>query len=467
MDGDGTTGTARRSLARTGTARSLACLGLGGALLVTVSLGPMADELGSFSVVVWFVTALIGLLQCSLIAWFARRFPHLAGGTPSYVHGSLGRRRPLLGVLASWSYWFAWTPGIVVNLTIAGEYLAATVLPGVPPLSLALGLALALYAVNAFGIRLSEHLVSLVGLVATVPLLFILAGIVLRPETLQLDRLTPIFPTGAELSAGAVALLILKWAFVAAWSSYGGELASTAASEVANRSVASRCIQGAGIACLFSFTVIPLVMALLVGPEGMARDAQLVFLAPAEAVFGPAGRTVVAVMLAAGLALGAHAFIVGSSRTVYQLASWGYLPSGFSAVNRFGAPTGSLVLDAAVVVVVLVVLGAHVLLIVAAANVGYLLVFVLLPYAFIRLNRAGSGDPSGRSLVVLAHVLLVVNVALLVVGAPQWGWRPMLLAVAVLSCSGLLSRRAKRVWRAELRRQDEDHGLIDVRREPS
>ena len=48
--------------------RSAFIVSLGGSLLVAVSLGPMAADLGPASVVVWTFTAVIGVLQCLLIA---------------------------------------------------------------------------------------------------------------------------------------------------------------------------------------------------------------------------------------------------------------------------------------------------------------------------------------------------------------------------------------------------------------
>lgn len=434
-----------REISTSATGRSLLCLGLGGALLVCVSLGPMAAELGSFSIVVWFVTAAVGLAQCVLIARVARDHRRRAGGTPSYVHAVLGRERPLLGALAVWAYWFAWTPGVVINLTLVGQYLHSTVLPDVAPGVIAIVAGCLLYSVNAYGVRLAEHLAAAVTVVAAVPLVVLLGGVLLKPGALDVGRLTPWVPEGVQLGAASGVLLVFKWAFVAAWSSYGGELASTAAAEVRSTRVACRCIRASGFICLAAFTVVPVILTLLVGPEGLSRDAQVVFLEPAEALFGDAGRIVVGLMLAAGLLLGAHAFIVGSSRNIYQLTLDGYLPRQFAYVNPRGAPMGSLALDALVVLLVVAVLGDHILMIVAAANVGYLIVFILLPYAVLVSSRRGARIYG----LALPRILLVINALLLVIGAPQWGLAPVALACFVLSFTLILTRAAKRRWAAE------------------
>ena len=57
----------------------------------------------------------------------------------------------------------------------------------------------------------------------------------------------------------------------------------------------------------------------------------------------------IGLLLASALILGAQAFIVGSSRTVFQMSRDGYLPRAFAAVNRRQVPIGSLALDGAVI----------------------------------------------------------------------------------------------------------------------
>jgi amino acid transporter len=73
---------------------------------------------------------------------------------------------------------------------------------------------------------------------------------------------------------------------------------------------------------------------------------------------------------------------------------------------------------------------------VASANVGYVLVFVLLPISFLilrrrdrRLNRRSrfSWPVTG-----LAAALTVVNTSLLLLGAPQWGFRVIATAAVAL-----------------------------------
>src|SRR5690242_7258742 len=87
-----------------------------GAVMVIVSLGAMAAEIGNVSVLVWSVTAGVGALQCVLIAQLVRRYPRRAGGTPQYAYRVAPTGSRVLGAISCWCYWFAWTPAIAVNL---------------------------------------------------------------------------------------------------------------------------------------------------------------------------------------------------------------------------------------------------------------------------------------------------------------------------------------------------------------
>jgi amino acid transporter len=423
-------------LARSVTWRAAVLLSVGTALLVVVSLGPMAEELGPLSWVVWSVTAMVGAVQCLFIAELARRWPAQAGGTATYAHLELERHAPLLAGLSSWGYWFAWTPGIAVNAILAAEYLGSAVdVDGTLPLALVL--VAGLYAVNYAGLRASARLYVVVAVVAVVPLAAILVGALADPDELDFGALGPLTVPGGLLSAAGIAL-VLKWAFVAVWSSYGAEIASTVVAEMADpvRKV-GRAMAAAAVTCVIAFTVIPVVLFALVGTAGLTEDPAVVLLDPAEELFGTAGSRVVAVMLAAALLLGAQAFVVGSSRTVFQMARDRHVPALFGRVSRQGVPVGSLAFDVVVILVLLVIFGDGVVDIVASANLGYVVVFILLPITYLLARRSTGQLRSGRDLARGRHLaavaMLLVNTVLLVGGAPQWGWTVMLTGAAVLS----------------------------------
>ncbi len=83
----------------------------------------------------------------------------------------------------------------------------------------------------------------------------------------------------------------------------------------------------------------------------------------------------------------------------------------------------------------LVVFGTSVVDVVAAANFGYLIVFVLMPIAYIVLRRNPAGRPGsfrwGKFSVWLAVLLSAVNLVILVVGGLQWGLPVVSVGISV------------------------------------
>lgn len=436
------------ALPRTATLRSVLLVAIGAALLVTVSLGSMAGELGGLSPWVWLAAAVVGLLQCLLLAELAARFPLRVGGTPQFVQSTIDA--PLLGALSTWSYWFAWTPGIAVNLYLAAGYVQQAVWGGVDQILLTALFGVALYGINAAGLRPSTRVSAVLSLVAIVPILLIIAAVVLNPSLFHLDRALPAkLPDGGAILSFAALLLLAKWFFVAAWAAYGGEIASTLVSEMRDDSDSAipRAIVLGGVACLVAFGLTPLILVAVVGAQGLTNDPLVVFLTASREIFGERGSTFIALTLAAGLLLGAQAFIIGSSRTIYQMARDRHLPAVFARVNRRGAPIGSFVWDGAVITMMFVIFGTNVVNVIASANVGYMIVFVLLPLAFLASRRMETSKDTyavGRGARTLAVLLFALNAVVLLVGGAQWGLKVIAVGacvVALIIPIAALSRR--------------------------
>ena len=261
----------------------------------------------------------------------------------------------------------------------------------------------------------------------------ILAGVVAHPGLLEFSRLRPVVIAHDPWSSARAWLLTGKWLFVTVWSAYGAEIASTLVAEMrdADRR-ASRALHAAGAIGIVGVGTIPFLMLALVGTARLTEDPLVAFLPVADAVLGNAGRTLVGVMFAAALILGAQAFVIGSSRTIYQMTCDGYLPRQFARTNRRGVPVGSMLWDVTAISVLLALFGTNVVSVVAAANVGYLVVFVLMPVAFILLERRALGERRRRftPMMALAAALSIFNALLLVIGGIEWG-SGILLAGAI------------------------------------
>ncbi|MDQ3406374.1 MAG: APC family permease [Actinomycetota bacterium] len=409
----------------------------GASLMVAVSLAEMAAEVGNASIWIWIVTALVGALQCLLIAELTSRFTNRAGGTAQFAYRVAANGSPTLGALSSWSYWFAWTPGIAVNLILAATYLKSAFWPSGNVILMACLIGVVLYIVTAMGLRLSTIVNTALAVVALGVVAVVVLTPVLHPESFDMARVLPTeLPADAPQGFWGVLGIILKWTFIATWAAYAAEMASTVCAEIRNPARHMRRVMSvsAGIA-VAAFTLIPVALFGLVGVEGLQRDPFTVFAEVGGITFGPAGERIVAIGLAAVLILGAEIFIIGSSRTIHQMAQDGHLPRVFGKVNRRGAPVGSIAGDAVVIIIMLLVFGTKVVSVVAAATFGYLMVFVLLPLAYLTLRKHPGGDPEGfrlgRPFVAVAIGLALFNAVLLVFGGLQWGTEVIMVGLGV------------------------------------
>jgi amino acid transporter len=434
----------------------------GASLMVVISLGAMAAEIGNVSIWVWIATAGIGGLQCALVAELTSRFPERAGGTAQFAYRALRGGSPTLGALSAWCYWFAWTPGIAVNLILAATYLRDLLWPGVNPVVLALVIGATLYGITAMGLKLSTAINACLAVVAVGVVLVIVLGPLLRHGSFHLSQVFPVsMPARGPHDAGSVLGLVLKWGFVATWSSYAAEIASTVCAEIRRpERFMRRAMSVSAAICLVAFAAVPIALFGLLGMKGIQADPLEALASAGGALFGPAGRIVVGLGLTTVLILAAETFVIGSSRTIYQMARDKHLPPLFAKVNRRGAPVGSIALDAVVIVVMLIVFGTNVVNVVAAANFGYLIVFVLLPIAYLVLRRSPEGKPGSfrlpRPAVALAIGLALFNLVLLIFGGARWGATVVIIGLGVsllIIPISLLSRRSYR------RRQDADADL--------
>jgi amino acid transporter len=438
-----------------GVPRVLTCpkvlvLSFGSALLVNVSLGPMAAEIGAASTLVWIFTAFVGLIQCLLIAELGSRYPNKVGGVPAYIHEGLKHRSPLFGAVAAWAYWSGWIPGVAVHLLLAATYIRAAFWPDASVIALTLTLAVLVYTLNYLGLRFVVWTSGVLAVCAVVPLVVILGVPLVHSASWEVDQVRRVFANRLALSSPPALLLIMKWMFVAVWSSYGGEMAATLAGELRDPERDSPKVAIlAGLGTFLAFAVVPLALVAAIGGDLLARDPYIVFLTAARGVFGGFGTAVVSVMLVAALLSGAQLFIISSSRALYQMSRDGLTFRNCGHVNRYGVPIGSIRWDALVTLSMLAIFGTNIVDVVAAANVSYVLVFVLLPWAYVEIRKRERSRPGvfvlPRFMVPVAWVLLALNVAFLVLGGLQWGVQVMGVGLILMALGVPLYRLLDRM----------------------
>ena len=425
-------------LTRSVTWKSAFVVSLGGSLLVATSLGAIAADLGPASVFVWTLIITIGILQCLMIAEMASMFPNKSGGTAVYTHEAF-KKWPIIGATANWGYWCGWVPVIPVNLLVAAGYLKsfAPHLSDNQVLIIAIVMAGVLYALNWIGLKPGIWSSAVMAFCAIGPMAVIILSPALHPSLFHAANLFPFKPLNGSWHSHASWMLMFKWMFVALWSAYGIETASTTIAELKDpHKDAPKAITAASIGGFIAYGVLPFVMLGIVGVSVLSQDASVAFLPAAQAIFGQVGGVIVSVMLICALLLGAQSSIIGSSRSMYQMTQDGQMIKQFGGINKFGVPVGSIVVDASVTVAMLVIFRGNVINLIAASNVGYLLLWVLLLPAYILLRRNMPDVPRSFKLpsifVPIAAVLTVFNAFIFVVGGPQWGAQVMITGSVVM-----------------------------------
>jgi amino acid transporter len=419
--------------------KSAFVVSLGGSLLVAVSLGSIAGDIGPVSYLIWSLAGLIGVAQCLMIAELAGMFPHKAGGTATYAHEAFKSKTTIPGVVSNWGYWFGWIPVIAVNLILAAGYMKAFVpnLTDSQVLEIAVGLAICLYLLNYFGLRPGVWSSTAIAVCAVIPLAVIAFAPMFKHSLFHASYVFPIVPLGGAWASGPTWLRIAKWMFVAVWSAYAFEAASTVIAELKDpHKDAPKAMATASAVGMFAYGLVPFMLLAICGPTLLSQDASVAFLPAARAIFGHIGGNVVAVMLITALLLGAQTAIIGCSRTVYEMSRDGLIIKQYGKLNKFGAPVGSMAWDAGMTMILLLIFKTNIVNLVACSNVGYLLPFAILPIAFVvlRITQPNAHRPFKLPsfFVPLAVIIATFNWVLFFVGGFMNGLMVMGTGTAIL-----------------------------------
>jgi amino acid transporter len=436
-------------------------------VLILLSLGPVAALAGPPSVVVWALSAVVGLAMALPFAELVGLFPGQTGGIAVVAGRALRPHSRILGAVVQWGYWFGWTLGLAINGILAGDYLRQRFLPGssswvawimaVAVLSLSV-------VVNHRGIRSGARLqVALLACTAVVAVFLLLVPL-LRGDG-EPARLLPFRPPGGWASPHALVALAGAF-FIAGWSAYGAEMALTYSSEYRRgfRDAVRSLLALAGV-MVGVYAVVPVLALVALEPDAVAGGPVPLF----ESLPGAGtwvGSVLVPLALVGALFLTLNTIAIGSSRTLWQMARNGDAWHGLGRLNGHGAPGNALLFDLVVNASVLAVSflinenRAEVpIALLASANVGYFACLILALAATWMMRRTAPDRTrpfrAPRGAVGLGLVLAVVNTVLLAGAGAAWGWRNIALGVAVLMASVVLLTPR----RGGAGRQDE----IDVR----
>ncbi len=429
--------------------------------LVLFSIGGIAATIGNPSWVVWVLSVSFGFLQAFIYAEIAGLFPSKSGGASVYGAAAWVRYGRILAPLSVWCNWLAWTPVLAIGGGLAAGYILTVFFDADSAIrswqitllnldSLKEGLTLRIdatfilgalillvvFAIQHGGVLRAAKFQTIIGLAVIIPLLIVGIVPLLSGDVLS-SNLTPLKPLAFD-SAGAVTegvwdipgwTLFLGGLFIAAWSAYAFETAICYTSEFQDPARdTSRAILFAGLLCIVVYTLVPLSFQGVLGVEGMLQDGIVDGSAVAGAMASMVGGgglifALMVIMLILALLLAVMTSMAGSSRTLYQGGTDGWLPRYLAKANEHGAPTNAMWTDLGFNLILLLM--SDYLFVLAVSNCCYLIFnFLNLNAGWIhRIDSADTPRPwrCPTPLMAVGVILSFVNAMLLGAGANVWG----------------------------------------------
>jgi amino acid transporter len=419
------------------------------------SLGFSMGALGTWgAVVLWAISAAIGMLQAWIYAEPASMFPDKPGGIALYAHEGWRGRFSLVGPLGAYGYWIGWSVvlsifGVLIGTLIQAQWFPHStwsVYDGVVHLGLpqfiALACIVAVWALNVFGLRPAVWFSYVAGAGLMVPLVIFIVVPYFTGDW-HSSNMTWAIPGG-----WAGFKLAMVYLFLMAWSSYAAEVCATFAPEYHDtRRDTTLALRSAGVFTLLVFLLFPLGLGGVSGAPSTATAAGEFYVPALAKIVGSGAAGVILVLLIGSLFLSMISSTADGSRALYGIARDDMTIKQLYHLNRFHVPARAMTVDLVVNVLLVLFISSN-LAILYLSNIGYVLahVFALSGVLLLRRDRPNWPRPIkvGSAWLWIAAVLVVFNAALVLFGIfnptlTGYGtWTDMFIGVGVLVGSVLL-----------------------------
>jgi len=369
---------------------------------------------GWWAVGLWLFAAVIAVFATRIYTEMAAMFPEKSGGIAMYAQEAWGKYSNLVGPLASWGYWVAWTSGTAVFAVLIAQTLQSaffsdqtwSVNLGITHLTFVkvVGVAVVLvcYIVNISGVRPTVRWAYVSGSLAVLVLLMC-SVVPLFTGDVQLSRLH------AHLGATGLSgvKIGLVWLYVMFWTVGGVEMAASFTPEFRRdwRDTA-RALLAIGIFSAVVFGLMPMVVTGVLGEQTLLNNPTTFTINIFHTVLGT-GTWLPALLLCANFLIVIVACDADASRTLYGMAKDKMTIKQFLGVNRHNVPSAAL--TAGVIFnLFLVIFVSNTLSIIAAANLGYVLAHALALSGFLLLRK---DRPNWKRPVRLGPVWLAIAAA--------------------------------------------------------
>ena len=429
--------------------------------------------------ILWGLSAAIGMLQAWIYSEPATMFGHRSGGIALYAHEGWRKYTTLVGPLASFGYWIGWSVVLSIFGKVIGDLAVSQWWPN-SGLSIGfLGNTLTLSSFIAIGCIIFVWGFNIFGLRMAVWFTYLCAALLMIP--LVLFVIVPYFTGdwhGSNVHAtftgpwGGIKLAIV-YMFILAWSAYGTEACATFAPEYKSTRDVHQALRSAAMFMLLVCVLLPL------GPRRCPRRLQgghngaegQFYTSAMSTLVGHGAASFFTICIIASLLLSMTSSTSDAGRALYGISRAGMTIKGFGVLNRFHVPARAMTMDLFVNICLVLLIKSN-LAILYMSNIGYVLahVFALSGFLLLRRDRPNWPRPIkvGSAWLPIAGFLCVLNLVFLLVGAlaPKLNgygtWTDFWIGIGILIGSLVLF-----VFRRVVQDKEGVHMREDVPLEPS
>jgi basic amino acid/polyamine antiporter, APA family len=376
--------------------------------------GLAAVEAGPAIVLAYLIAAIPLIPATFSIIELATAMPR-AGGVYYFLDRSLG---PWMGTMGGIGTWLALVLKVSFALVGMGAYIALYV-PELPIMPVAVGIAVALGALNLLGAEKSGgfQVVLVVGLLVILGF-FVVGGV---PQ-IQVVRLMPMFDVGAETVLSTAGLVYISYVGVTKVASLSEEVQDPERNlplGVILSLITAVLIYGLGTAIMVG--VLPLED--LVGDLTPAASA-------ARILFGDWGAFLISGAALLAFVSVANAGMLSASRYPLAMSRDHMMPEFFQRLNSKGAPVQAVVVTTCVIILILVFLDPT--KIAKLASAFQLLMFALVCLAVVVMRESGlAAYDSGyhSPLYPWMQIFGIFSSCVLIL---EMGWMPSLFSAGLV-----------------------------------